>query len=289
MAAVLLAALAGASFGALAVAVRWGLRGGGDPEAGALGAAVVASAASLIVAAPSAAVDGVDAGALWPFFAAGLIAPGVSQIVLTLAVRNAGPSRAAIFMGTGPLISILIALTILDEPFRPLLVVATVLVVLGGIALAGERRRPDHFRVLGAVLALLCAVLFAIRDNVVRWAARTDHPPPLVAAATSLLAAAALIFVYVVLLRRDRLRAFPRPAALAFGPAGLALALGYDALLAAFDRGRVSIVAPLNATGALWAVVLSTVVIGRSEMIGRRTVAAGVLIVSGGALIGGVR
>lgn len=286
MAAVLLAALAGASFGALAVAVRWGLRRGADPEVGALVAAALGAVASAAVAAPSAAVEGVDAGELWPFFAVGLIAPGASQIFLTLAVRHVGPSRAAILMGTAPLISILIALTLLDEPFRPLLVVGTGMIVLGGIALARERTRPEHFRVRGAALALLCAALFAARDNIVRWAARDQHPPPLVAATTSLLAAAAFILVYLALVRRDRLRTHLPRAMTAFAPAGLALALGYDTLLAAFDRGRVSVVSPLNATGSLWALLLAALLLGRSEVIGRRTVLTALLVVAGGALIG---
>jgi drug/metabolite transporter (DMT)-like permease len=287
--AVLLAALAGVALGSLAVAVRWGLGTGADPDVGALVAALVASVAAAVVAVPSALTHGIDTAALWPFFVAGLIAPGASQIFLTLAVRHAGPSRAAIFMGTGPLISILIALTLLGEPFRPLLVVGTVLVVLGGIALAGERARPEHFRALGVALAITCAVLFAVRDNLVRWAAREQHPPPLVAAATSLAAAAEFILAYFVFLRRDRRGGISTRAAFAFVPAGLALALGYDALLAAFDRGRVSVVSALAATGALWAVLLSALLIGRSEMIGRRTVVAGLLIVSGGALIGALR
>jgi drug/metabolite transporter (DMT)-like permease len=289
VAAVLLAALAGASFGALAVAVRWGLRRGADPELGALVAATIGAVATTALAAPSAAASGVDLGELWPFFVAGLIAPGASQIFLTLAVRHAGASRAAIFMGTAPLMSILIALTLLDEPLRPLFLVGTMLIVLGGVALAGERKRPAQFRVRGAALALLCAALFAARDNIVRWAAREQHPPPLVAAATSLLAAAAFILVYLLLLRRDRLRTYRPGTVMAFAPAGLALALGYDTLLAAFDRGRVSVVSPLNATGSLWAVLLAALVIGRSEMIGRRTVDAALLIVAGGALIGALR
>jgi drug/metabolite transporter (DMT)-like permease len=289
LAAVLLAALAGAALGALAVAVRWGLLRGGDAEVGAFVAVVVGLVVSAAVAVPSLAADGLDAGELWPFFAAGLIAPGASQVFLTLAVRYAGPSRAAIFMGTAPLMSILIALTLLDEPFQPLLVGGTVLIVLGGVALARERTRPEHFRVLGVSLALLCAALFAARDNLVRWAAREDHPPPLVAAATTLLAATAVILVYLLLTRRGGQFASSRGTLTAFVPAGLALALGYDALLAAFDRGRVSIVSPLNATGSLWAVLLAAVVIGSSEMIGRRTVLAGVLVVAGGGLIGAVR
>jgi drug/metabolite transporter (DMT)-like permease len=281
--------LAGASFGALAVAVRWGLRLAAEPEVGALVAVSLGAVASAAAAAPSAAAEGLDISELWPFFAAGVIAPGASQIFLTLAVRHAGASRVAILMGSAPLIAILIALTVLDEPLRPLLAVGALLIVLGGVALAGERTRAGHSRVRGSALALVCAALFATRDNILRWAARDQHPPPLVAATTSLLAAAALILVYVALVRRDRLRtALPR-ALPAFAPAGLALAVAYGALLAAFDHGRVSVVSPLNATGSLWAVVLATIVIGRSEAIERRTTLAALLIVAGAALIGALR
>jgi drug/metabolite transporter (DMT)-like permease len=51
----------------------------------------------------------------------------------------------------------------------------------------------------------------------------------------------------------------------------------------------VSVVAPLNATQSLWAVVLAAVLIGRSEQIGRRTVLSGLLILAGGVLIGVMR
>jgi drug/metabolite transporter (DMT)-like permease len=289
MSAALLAAIAGASFGTLAVAVRWGLRHDVDPEVGALVTAALGAIVSVILAAPSVAAHGVDRNALVPFFAAGVIAPGASQIVLTFAVAHAGPSRAAILMGTAPLISILLALTLLDEPFRLMLVGGTLLIVSGTVALTGEQRRPEHFRARGAALALLCAALFASRDNLVRWAARDEHPPPSVAAAASLLAATALILSYLALVRGDRLRPQLTRALPAFAPAALALALGYVTLLAAFDRGRVSIVSPLNATGSLWAVLLSALVIGRSELIGRRIILAAFLIVTGAAVIGASR
>jgi drug/metabolite transporter (DMT)-like permease len=185
--------------------------------------------------------------------------------------------------------AILIALTLPGEPFRPLLVVGTVLIVLGGVVLAGERTRPEHYRMRGAALALLCAALFAARDNIVRWTARDQHPPPLAAATTSLLAAAALILVYLLLVRRDRLRTCLPRALPAFAPAGVALALGYDTLLMAFDHGGVSVVWPLNATGSVWASLLAALVIGRSESIGRRTALAAFLIVVGGGLIGALR
>jgi len=288
--AVFFAALAGALFGALAVTVRNGLRRGADPEVGAIVVAGVGLAVSAALAVPSAIVEEVRLGDLWPFLLVGALVPGGSQILFILAVRDAGPSRAAILIGTTPLLSVAIALVVLGEPFRPLLIAGTVFVVAGGAALARERERPEHFRVLGVVLALTCAALFAIRDNVARWAARDTHPPALVAATVSLLAAFAVILVYLLVARRETLRSQLRAAIPAFAAAGVALGLAYDSLLEAFDRGRVSVVAPLNATQSLWAVLFSALVIGRrGEVIGGRLVTACLLIVAGGALIGAVR
>jgi drug/metabolite transporter (DMT)-like permease len=283
--AILFGVLAGACFGALAVAVRIALRRGADPETGATVAATVAFA---LVAVPALAT-GADLGGLWKFVIVGMIVPGASQILFVLSVRDAGPSRAAILIGTAPLMSVLIALTLLDEPFQGALVAGTVLVVAGGAALTRERVRPHDFKAVGAALGLACAALFAVRDNLVRWIARDEHPQALAAAAASLLGAALLLGLYLVLVRRRGLPDRVRTAALPFLPAAVALAGGYACLLEAFSRGRVSIVAPLNATQSLWAVALAWLALGRAEAIGRRLVVAGVLIVAGGALIGAVR
>jgi drug/metabolite transporter (DMT)-like permease len=284
MTAALLALLAGAAFGSLTVAVRFGLDRSTDPQLGTLAVALVSVLVAGILAAPSVARGGIDINTLWPFMAVGLLAPGASQLFLTLAVRDAGPSRAAILMGLSPLLSVLIALTLLGEPFRPLLVVGTGLIVFGGVFIARERKRPERFRMIGAGLALLCAGLFATRDNLLRAAATDTRPPPLVASAATLLAAAAFVSVYVLIQRRKRLAGLPRVVR-PFAPAGLVLALAYGVLLEAFDRGRVTIVAPLTATGSLWAVLLTAIVIGRAEMIGRRTILSGLLVVAGGILI----
>ena len=52
-------------------------------------------------------------------------------------------------MGIAPLVSVAIALAVLDEPFRLALVGGAALIVAGGIALAGERVRPTDFRHYG--------------------------------------------------------------------------------------------------------------------------------------------
>jgi drug/metabolite transporter (DMT)-like permease len=155
--------------------------------------------------------------------------------------------------------------------------------------LAFDRRRPAGFRMLGAVLALVCAGLFAARDNAVRHFAVDLDAPPLDAAAASLLGATVASAVVVALVRRrDALRLL-RPSVGAFVPAGLLLAGAYCALVAGFDRGSVGVVAPLNATQSLWAVLFAAIAYRRAEAIGPRTVLAAVLVVCGGALVAAVR
>jgi drug/metabolite transporter (DMT)-like permease len=287
--AVLFAVLAGLAFGLLAVTVRSALHRGGDPEVG----AIVVAPIGLLVALAAAAVHGdfghVHADDLWRFVLIGFLVPGASQIVFIQSIRLAGPSRAAILIGVAPLVSAAIAIAFLGEPVRAGLVVGTVIVVAGGAALAGERARPAEFRVLGAGLALLCAVMFGVRDNLVRAAARHTHPPPLLATAVSLIGASAILLVYLLVVRRRELRERFRPALGSFAVSGLTLGAGYIFLIEGLAHGRVTVVSPLNATQSLWGVVFAALVVGRSEMIGRRTVVAGLLVVAGGALIGATR
>jgi drug/metabolite transporter (DMT)-like permease len=77
-----------------------------------------------------------------------------------------------------------------------------------------------------------------------------------------------------------------RGAALAFVPAGVCLGLAYTALLAALERGEVTVVAPLNATQSLWAVVFAAAFLGRAEAVGPRLVVAACLVVAGSAIVG---
>jgi drug/metabolite transporter (DMT)-like permease len=287
MDAVLLGLLAGALFGAMTIAVRWGLLRGGDPVAGA--PVIAASGFAVATLAALAAHDGATAEALTAFFVVGVVVPGLSQVAFVSAVRFAGPSRTGILVGTAPLLSVVLALVLLGERFSPAVLAGTLLIVAGGGVLAFDPGRPVGYRRLGVVLALTCAGLFAARDNVVRHFAVDLHAPPLDAAAASLAGATVATLIVVAVTRRRAATALLRPAAAAFVPAGVILGAAYCALVAGFDRGSVSVVAPFNATQSLWAVVLAALVYRRAEAIGRRTVLAAALVVCGGALVAAFR
>lgn len=287
MIAVLLGLVAAACFGTMTVAVRMGLQRVPD----ALAASFVTAAVGFVVAALADLVisrgpDDLASGEVWPFLIAGLMAPGTAGLLFILGIELAGAARTAVLITAAPLLAAVPAFVLLGEPFHPALAVGAVLIVGGAVVLSRERLEETGFRRAGLVAAIAAAALIAARDNFARWAARHYDISGLAAGTAALLAAAALLLVFLVVTRGRRVVADVRRAFLPFIAGGVLLGLAYAALLEALTRGRVTVVTPLYATEALWTVLLSYVLIGRSERIGLRVVAAAALMVAGAALIG---
>jgi drug/metabolite transporter (DMT)-like permease len=278
--AVVLGALSAFLFGAMTVLVRIPLRTGIPPEVGSLFTIVPAASVTVAV---SLARGEWDLASAWPFVLAGLLAPGIAQILFTFAVRDAGASRTSVTVGTAPLFAVATALLFLDEPLVAGLLVGAALIVTGGVVLASDRARPAHFKRIGLVYALVGTAAFATRDTIVRWLVTdaTDVDPVL-AASVAMLTGTAVALVFVLWRRA----AVTRTAAVAFVPAGLCYGLSYVFLFEAFSRGRVSVVSPIVATESLWGVTLSWLVLRQSEHVGRRLVLGAALVVAGGVLIG---
>ena len=275
MTAVLLALASAALFGGMTVAVRLGLRGGGEAGGAALATVIPALGVALV-----AASFRHDLHHIWPFLLAGLLAPGGSQVLFTLAVREIGASRTSVMVGAAPLVAVAIALVFLGEPVRVPLLVGALAVVAGGLLLAAERDRPGHLRARGLLYAAGAATLFATRDNVVR--ALHGHATPETAAAATLVAGTILAAAWTR--RAPTARELRRLA-----PAGLLFGLSYVCLFEAYWRGRVTVVSPLVATESLWGVALSALLIRHTEGMGRRLALGALLIVIGGAVIGATR
>ncbi len=275
MTAVLLAVASAALFGGMTIAVRVGIRDGGDASAAALATVLPALGVALV-----AASFRHDFHHLWPFFLAGLLAPGASQVLFTLGVREIGASRTSVTVGAAPLVAVAIALVVLGEPLRTPLVLGALAVVAGGVLLAAERDRPGHLRGRGLLYAGGAAILFATRDNLVR--ALHGHASPESAAAATLVAGVVVAALWAR--RAPTTRELKRLA-----PAGVLFGLSYVCLFEAYWRGRVTVVSPLVATESLWGVLLAALLIRHTEGMGRRVVLGALLIVAGGALIGATR
>jgi drug/metabolite transporter (DMT)-like permease len=273
-----LALASAALFGAMTVALRVALLRFPGAALGAVATVLSALAVALVAAAIEAGRGDVHLSGAWVFVLAGLLAPGGSQILFTLAVRDAGASRASVAVGAAPLVSVAIALVVLDEPAVAGLIVGALLIVTGGLALALDRRRPAYFKRIGLLYAVAATVLFATRDNVVRSLSDGDVPPSTAMATTLLVGLAAGLLFARAIPSWERIRAF--------APAGVCFGLSYVFLFEAFYHGRVSVVAPLVATESLFGVGFSILLLRRTELVGLRLVLGALLIFAGGVLIG---
>ena len=288
--AIFLALLGAFFFGVLSPLTRRALRSAPDAVAGAVVTDGVACLISIAVtAAAGQSPSGLGWHAVWPFLLAGFFVPGISQILFVAAIKLAGPARTSTTAGVAPLISAFIAILVLDEPFSPWLVLGTVLVVVGVVSLAWDPRRPENFKAFGLLLAAGAAVLFGVRDNLVRWAEDSRTVPPLVGATLVLASATATAGAYLAATRREQALPLLRRSALPFVIPGLAIGFAYDSLTEAFARAKVTVVAPLNATAALWGVLAAVVMMRSAENVGRRLFAAAALIVAGAVVVGALR
>jgi drug/metabolite transporter (DMT)-like permease len=278
MDAVVLALVSAALFGAMTVAIRFALGRSPDAEAGALQTIGTALAVTL----PFTLAGELDLGGTWPFLLAGVLGPGASQLLFTLAVRDAGPSRTSVVVGTAPLFSVAIAFAFLGEPAKAGVIAGAVLIVVGGILLVREPGRPEHVKWIGLGFAALATVVFAVRDNLVRHLSLDTDVEPALAASATLLAGGITVAAWLVATRRR----LPRAGWAAFVPAGVFFGLSYICLFEAYYRGRVSVVSPLVATESLWGVTLSALLLRRHELVGPRLFGGAALVVAGGVLIG---
>jgi drug/metabolite transporter (DMT)-like permease len=275
---VALALTSAALFGAMTVALRMALLRHPGAALGAVATVLSALAIALVAAGIEGARGEGGLGGVWVFALAGILAPGCSQILFTLAIRDAGASRASVAVGAAPLVSVAIALGLLGEAVRPLLIAGALLIVAGGLALALDRKRPEHLRRVGLLYAAAATVLFATRDNLVRSLSDGDVPPS-TAMATTLLVGLVFALAFA--------RGLPSwKRIVGFAPAGLCFGLSYVCLFEAFFHGRVSVVAPLVATESLWGVGFSVLFLRRTELVGKRLLLGAALIVAGGVLIG---
>src|ERR671935_1442482 len=147
----------------MAVAIRASFGPGSDPEAVSLATTAGALVVCLAFAAPF--LGGLTWHGVWPFLVAGLVAPGLSQVLFVRAIEAIGASRTAILVGVSPLLSALFAISLLGEPVRAGLVLGTVAIVGGALALVSTRSATTRLTVAGAAAAIVAAALISARDN----------------------------------------------------------------------------------------------------------------------------
>jgi drug/metabolite transporter, DME family len=218
------------------------------------------------------------------FVAVGVFVPGVARFLIFKSMERIGATISSCLTNAGPLFAILIAVSFLGEQPTVSNILGAVSIV-GGIIALSWKGDAKTWRTRDLVFPLAAALLFATRDNLVRFAV-VQIPSPVVGAAiaatTSWLTMSGM---YLIFGEKKPLPPSAKAGLSYFAISGfmnfLSYVLGYTAL----SLERVSIVSPLVNASSLFILPLSMLFLRDVETLTRRKIGATVLVILGVFLI----
>jgi drug/metabolite transporter (DMT)-like permease len=218
------------------------------------------------------------------FVAVGVFVPGVARFLIFKSMERLGATISSCLTNAGPLFAIVIAISFLGEQPTGSNILGAISIVGGIIALSWKgEAKTWRTRDLGFPLA--AALLFATRDNLVRFAV-VQIPSPVVGAAiaatTSWLTMGGM---YLIFGEKKPLPPSAKIGLSYFAISGfmnfLSYVLGYTAL----SLERVSIVSPLVNASSLFILPLSMLFLKDVEKLTPRKIGATALMILGVFLI----
>ncbi|MBI3090067.1 MAG: DMT family transporter [Candidatus Tectomicrobia bacterium] len=225
--------------------------------------------------------------ALVPFIVAGLFVPLIARIFFFEGVRRLGPSRTSFLSSSQPLLATMLGVLLLGESLALTTIAGTACIVGGVLLLA--KRSPEQgaiwrWKAADVIFPLISASLFASRDALVRDAMFTLRDPYLAATAAATTSAVCLVS-YMTARGRWRDLVISRSNFTPLFLSGVAAGVYYFFLFQALGRGRVSVVNPLVASSPLVVLLIAIIFMRGQELITRRLVLGGGLIMLGGFFI----
>ena len=231
-----------------------------------------------IVSALTAPLSLLATTAIWPFVIAGLLAPGLSRLLVYVGIDRVGAARASAISPIAPFSAILLAVIFLGERPSASLLLGAICIVAGTVLLSQQERGDRAWRRRDLIFPFLGTLGFGLRDVISRWGLQT-FPHPTVAAVVATMTSAVLIAA-VAQRRRGELRV-DRAGVGLLALTGILEALGSVALWTALGVGNVSVVTPLTHAQPMFTVILAAVFLRDIEPVTWRVAVATPIMVAG--------
>jgi drug/metabolite transporter (DMT)-like permease len=231
-------------------------------------------------------IDNVD---LWHpvnaiFVAIGIFVPGVARYFIFKGMQRLGAPISSCLTNSGPLFAIAIAILFLGEQPTATNVLGAMSIV-GGIIALSWKGATKTWRTRDLAFPLTAALLFAARDNLVRFAVVQIRAPVVgaaIAATTSLLTMAAM---YMIWGEKKPLPPSAKKGVTYFALSGFMNFLSYALTYTALSLERVSIISPLVNASSLFVLPLATLLLKDVEKLTPRKIGATALVILGVVLI----
>jgi drug/metabolite transporter, DME family len=218
------------------------------------------------------------------FIIVGVFVPGIARFFIFKGIERLGATISSCLTNSGPLFAIAIAISFLGERPRATNILGAVCIV-GGITALSWKGSAKTWRTRDLGFPLAAALLFAARDNLVRFAV-VQIPSPVVGAAIAV--TTSFITMGTMYLAFGAKKPFPPDANKGFGyfaVSGFMNFLSYLFSYTALSLERVSIISPLVNASSLFILPLSSLLLKDVETLSLRKVAATALVILGVFLI----
>jgi drug/metabolite transporter (DMT)-like permease len=214
------------------------------------------------------------------FVAVGLLVPGVTRVLSFRGIRTMGSSITSTIVNTTPMFSTLLAIGLLGERPGALVLLGVILTVGGLVTVSWAGSRSDYKK-SELIYPFLCALIFSLKDVTVRWALAAGDGQPIFSAAIAALTSTVQIFAITRWVQSVRFVLPPWPVARWFVWSGVFTGGSFLFMYLALSMERVTIVAPLINSYAVFVLLLTPLMARQIEQVTAQKIAGAALVVAG--------
>jgi drug/metabolite transporter (DMT)-like permease len=217
------------------------------------------------------------------FVAVGLFVPGLTRVLTFRGIRAMGSAVTSTIVNTTPMFSTTLAMLILRERPGPLVLFGVALIV-SGLAIISWEGSERSWKKSELIFPFLAAVLFSMKDVTVRWGLEGSGSPILAAAIAAATSTVEILLINLYV-HGEKLALPPRQVIHWFVTSGICTSGSFLFMFLALSMERVSIVAPLINSYAVFVLLLTPLIARRIEIVTLRKMAGAAFVVMGIFLI----
>jgi drug/metabolite transporter (DMT)-like permease len=217
------------------------------------------------------------------FVVVGLFVPGMTRVLTFRGIRTMGSAITSTIVNTTPMFSTGLAMLALGERPGPL-VLAGVVLIVGGLVIISWEGSERSWKGTELIFPFLAALLFSMKDVTVRWGLG-GSASPILAAAIAAFTSTIEIFLINRYLYKEAFVLPPKHVIQWFVSSGIFTGGSFLFMFLALSMERVSIIAPLINSYAVFVLVLTPLIARQIERVTLSKAAGALLVVAGIFLI----
>ena len=214
------------------------------------------------------------------FVGVGLLVPGVTRVLSFRGIRTMGSSITSTIINTTPAFSTVLAIFLIGERPGAMVLSGVALTVAGLVTVSWVGSRANY-RKRELLFPFLCALIFSLKDITVRWALGAGDGQPIFSAGIAALTSTVQIFLITRYAQGEKFALPPMPVARWFVGSGIFTGGSFLFMYLAFSMERVTIVAPLINSYAVFVLLLTPLMARQIESVTPRKIAGAALVVAG--------